>query len=535
MASAPGVPATLGSPSRAASIRPRVGRVTLVVLAIGVLLTLALTWTAARAHADNESRLLEQQAEEATAVLQQAVPAITAKVQEAARIGALLQGDPAALERELARDVGEEGRFVAISVTRASGASPIAVVGEEPTLVGDALADAAAAVLEDPSQVHVTADLEGPDRRLVYSATAPGERGILAHAEQQLMPDPVNPERQGVAFESVHTALYLGDTEAPEALLTASTGDLPFAGRRTERSIPLGNQTMRFVVAPVDELGGGLLEVLPWLAAAAGLLSAGFGAVLVESLHRRRRDAEAFTTELHEMYRREHAIAHTLQHSLLPTHMDQLEGIEVAARYFPGAEGAEIGGDWYDVIKQGGDSFTVVVGDVVGRGVQAAAVMAAMRYGSHAVAGQVSEPHDILEAVNGLEHIRGDFVTMLCGSVDLTARTVRFASAGHPAPLLLTPEGAAFIDVDSGPPIGFLDGSTYRSSTVAVPAGSIVVLFTDGLYERRGEDIDVGLERLRAAASGVGGSVEQVLDALAAKMLGDGVRDDTAMLALRMA
>lgn len=534
MPSAPGVPATLGSPSRAASIRPRVGRVTLVVLAIGVLLTVALTWAAARAHASNESRLLEQQAEEATAVLQQAVPAITAKVQEAARVGALLQGDPEALERELARDVGEDGRFVAISVTRASGSSPIAVVGVKPTLVGDALADASAAVLEDPSQVHVTADLEGPERRLVYSATAPGERGILAHAEQQLAPDPVNPERQGVAFESVHIALYLGDTEAPEALLTASTRDLPLEGRRTERSIPLGNQTIRFVVAPVDELGGGLLEVLPWLTAAAGLLSAGFAGVLVESLHRRRRDAEAFTAELHEMYRREHAIAHTLQHSLLPTHMDRLEGIEVAARYFPGAEGAEIGGDWYDVIKQDG-SFTVVVGDVVGRGVQAAAVMAAMRYGSHAVAGQVSAPHDILEAVNGLEHIRGDFVTMLCGAVDLTARTVQLASAGHPPPLLLTPDGAAFIAVEAGPPIGFLDGSTYRSSTVAVPSGSIVVLFTDGLYERRGEDIDVGLERLRAAASGLHGSVEQVLDTLAAKMLGDGVRDDTAMLAFRMA
>jgi serine phosphatase RsbU (regulator of sigma subunit) len=161
--------------------------------------------------------------------------------------------------------------------------------------------------------------------------------------------------------------------------------------------------------------------------------------------------------------------------------------------------------------------------------------MAAMRYATHAVAGQSSEPGDILTAVNDLEHIRGDFVTMLCGNVDPVARTIRFASAGHPAPLLISPEETRYLRIVPGPPIGFLDDATYTVKRTTLPSGSVVVLFTDGLYERRGESIEVGLERLRAVGSTlVGRSVHEILDSIAEAMLVGGVRDDTALLAFRV-
>lgn len=95
--------------------------------------------------------------------------------------------------------------------------------------------------------------------------------------------------------------------------------------------------------------------------------------------------------------------------------------------------------------------------------------MAAMRYATHAVAGQSTEPSEILTAVNGLEHIRGDFVTVLCGNVHQVGRTICFASAGHPAPLLISPDETRFLRVAPGPPIGFLDAPTFAVERATLP------------------------------------------------------------------
>lgn len=511
---------------------PRIGRATLVVVVIALAITVALTAAAQRAHDTNEDRLLAQQAEEATAVLQASVPRILSNVAQVARVVDLLDGDTAAMEAELAGDINEES-FTTLTVVRRTGVEPVVELGAPTVLDDDDLVAMLQEIRPDPDLVHVTAFLDGDDRRLAYG-TDTGAGDLVVIAEVRLEGPRISDDREGEAFDGIDLAIYLGEGERDEDLLTSTTPDLPIDGRRTSREVPFGDSQLLFVVTPAGTLGGGVLAVLPWLAALAGLLSGGIAAVLVESLHRRRLDAEAFTEELHELYQREHAIAHTLQHSLLPTHLDRLQGIEVAARYFPGAEGTDIGGDWYDVINDDDGTFTVVVGDVVGRGVKAAAVMAAMRYATHAVAGQSTEPGGILRAVNQLEHIRGDFVTMLCGNVDPVARTICFASAGHPAPLLISPEETRFLRVSPGPPIGFLDDPTFPVKRTTLPHGCVVVLFTDGLYERRGESIEVGLERLREAATRLDGTVDDILDGLAAAMLGDGVSDDTAMLAFRV-
>jgi len=517
---------------------PRIGRATLVVIVLALTITVALTFAAQRAHDANEERLLQQQAEEATAVLQASIPGVVATVHEIARVVELVDGDPVRIAEELASDLEAEGaaeasqdQFAAIAVLEAPTGDELVHLGDEALRLPqdriDALIDAAS---ED---VHVTAVLDGPNRRIVYSREVSGT-DLVVVGKRILRGPRITGERTGEAFNAVDLAIYLGDDEDDADLITSTTPDLPIDGRRATRTLPFGDNQLLFVVSPAGNLGGGLLAVLPWFTAVAGLILGTIAAVLVESVHRRRLDAEAFGEELHALYQREHAIAHTLQHSLLPTHLDRLEDIEVAARYFAGAEGTDIGGDWYDVINDGDGTFTVVVGDVVGRGVKAAAVMAAMRYATHAVAGQSTDPAEILGAVNKLEHIRGDFVTMLCGNVDPVARTICFASAGHPAPLLISPDETRFLRVSPGPPIGFLDEPTFPVKRTTIPHGSVVVLFTDGLYERRGESIEVGLERLRDAASRLDGSVDDILDGLAAAMLGNGVRDDTAMLAFRV-
>lgn len=519
------------------STRPRfrrVGRATVAVVVLALVLTGGLTFAAQRAHDANEDRLLEQQAEEATAVLQAAVPRVLSNVEQVARVVELLEGDAGALAAELQSDIREDA-FVSLTVLQRGDAAPVVQLGKPTKLDAADVADALEQTRPDPELIHVTAHLDDEDDRRVAYATAVDRTGFVVLAEAALTGPRINEEREGEAFEGIDLAIYLGEDEDDDDLLTSTTPDLPIDGRRTSRVVPIGDTTLLFVVTPTGTLGGGLLAVLPWLAAAAGILSGGIGAVLVESLHRRRVDAESFTEELHQLYQHEHAIAHTLQHSLLPTHLDKLPDIEVAARYFPGAAGTEIGGDWYDVINDADGTYTVVVGDVVGRGVKAAAVMAAMRYATHAVAGQTSEPAEILTAVNDLEHIRGDFVTMLCGDVDPVARTIRFASAGHPAPLLISPDETRYLRIAPGPPIGFLDSATYQVKRATLPPGSVVVLFTDGLYERRGESIEVGLERLRQIGSSLTGrSVHEILDALAEAMLGEGVSDDTAMLAFRL-
>ncbi len=511
---------------------PRIGRATIVVVALCLFLTAGLTYAAQRAHEANEARLLSQQAEEATALLQAAVPRILTNVAQVARVVELLDGDIEAMRVELEGDIREDA-FASLSVLRRDDVQPVVELGEPSVVDRDGRERLLDEGGPDPGTIHVAGFLDGEDRRIVYT-TPVEETDLAVMAEARLPNARISEDREGAAFEGIDVAIYLGTDEEDEDLLTSTTPELPIEGRRANRTVPFGDTELHFVVTPAETLGGGLLAVLPWLAAVAGLLSGGIAAVLVESLHRRRLDAETFTDELHEMYQREHDIAHTLQHSLLPTHLDRLEGVEVGARYFPGAEGTEIGGDWYDVIDDADGTFTVVVGDVVGRGVKAAAVMAAMRYATHAVAGQDTDPAAILQAVNGLEHIRGDFVTMLCGNIDPVARTISFASAGHPAPLLIGPEETRFLRVAPGPPIGFLDDASYPVKRTTIPPGSVVVLFTDGLYERRGESIEVGLERLRDVASTLDGTVHEILDGLAEAMLGAGVHDDTAMLAIRV-
>jgi serine phosphatase RsbU (regulator of sigma subunit) len=208
----------------------------------------------------------------------------------------------------------------------------------------------------------------------------------------------------------------------------------------------------------------------------------------------------------------------------------------VAVHYEPGVAGMEIGGDWYDVMLVGDDHLLVVVGDVSGRGLEAASMMASLRYAIRAFASQGDAPGDILGKLNALDdpNRNGRFATVLCAVVDLSGGTATIANAGHPNPLLLTrTDGTRFIETAVGVPVGVMPGVRYESVPVTIPPGATLLAFTDGLFERRGESVDAGMARLREAAEARDGSLVDLLEGVASDLRRAGPADDAALLGLR--
>ncbi|HEY4377201.1 MAG TPA: PP2C family protein-serine/threonine phosphatase, partial [Acidimicrobiales bacterium] len=190
---------------------------------------------------------------------------------------------------------------------------------------------------------------------------------------------------------------------------------------------------------------------------------------------------------------------------------------------------------WYDVWSATPDHLLVVVGDVSGRGLHAAAVMASLRFATRAYAALGEGPTGILTKLCGLLDIEhdGHLATMVCAEVDLAHRTMTLANAGHPKPIFIDADGGRFIDMPIGPPIGVVAAAEYRSVTIDVPADATFLAFTDGLFERRGELLDIGLERVLAAATEQALPLNDLVGRLYAQLTGDAAADDVAILAVR--
>lgn len=373
---------------------------------------------------------------------------------------------------------------------------------------------------------------------LGYAYTAPGapDPAYLVYVEARLPADRTAVVQPDSAFQGLEYALYLGDEADDDELLIASTDDLPLTGRHGTAVVDFGDEELLMVMAPTEEMGGELLAVLPWLVLGAGTALTAGAAVLTARLQRRRAHAEHLVAENQRLYAEQREASADLQRSLLPRALPTIEGLEVVASYAAGELDSEVGGDWYDVVIADDRSLTISIGDVSGRGLGAAAVMAAVRYGMRTPAANGHPPDDILRRVShpGAIERDGHFATVLCGTVDLEERTLCFASAGHPPPLLVDGDGARWLEVPVGPPVGVSDGPPYAASGTDMPPAGTLLLFTDGLYERRDESIDVGLERVRTIAlEHVERPLEAMVEALMGSLTDDAAVDDTAILAVR--
>jgi serine phosphatase RsbU (regulator of sigma subunit)/anti-sigma regulatory factor (Ser/Thr protein kinase) len=237
---------------------------------------------------------------------------------------------------------------------------------------------------------------------------------------------------------------------------------------------------------------------------------------------------------LYEALDREHRSAIALQRSLLPESLPELVGVDVAARYLPARD--EVGGDWYDVIDLPGGRVGLAIGDVAGHGVRAAALMGQLRVALRAYALDGYSPGEILKRLDRLlMTIRGEgMATAAYALLDPLSGSLRLASAGHPPAVLVAANGQArLVEGTPAPPLGTLPFGAYVEAQATVGPGETLMLYTDGLIERRREPLTAGLERLRVYASVVASAdalCQRVLERLVPP---GGADDDIAIVVVR--
>jgi serine phosphatase RsbU (regulator of sigma subunit)/anti-sigma regulatory factor (Ser/Thr protein kinase) len=538
----PDRPAHAEAVARSEPVR-RVHAVTLTVVVVGLVVTAALVAGAAVVHDNNEDRLLQQRGHEAATVAASSISGLQGQM-AAASIAAEADAPGGDTFRRLMGPlVARRGGFVSASVWPLDqlDPQPSTVVGAPPGLA-TASASTRRSFLEGAAgrtTISVRDVLGAEPRRLGYAFAVPGASAV-AYVESALPENRRARIASDSAFADLDYALYLGDRPTPTKLLASSSGSGLRGGRTASDTVPFGDTKILLVVSPHGDLGGGLLAALPWVLGAIGVLLTLVAAFLTERLIRRRERAEELSRRLEEvadenaaLYASQRDIAEQLQRSLMPQSLPHFPGLESAARYQAGVVGTEVGGDWYDVLPIAEDRVVFSVGDVVGRGLAAAVLMASLRYAIRAYALEQSDPATILDKLSTMVETTADdrFATVICGVLDATEGTLTVARAGHPDLLVVDSGGAHFLDAPLGPPVGVDPDWSYESIARTLPADAVLLAYTDGLVERRREHLDLGLERLRVAALAdlpVTELVPHVVDTL----VGDDAADDVAVLGL---
>ncbi len=526
--------------------RRRSTRVAAGVLVVGLLVTGALAVASLKIYNDNEDRLIGLRVRELGLVLSGALPSVQTPLASAAELADATRGDAQKFRAFMAPYVGPGKQFVSASLwpLGAVPPAPTVVDGVAPLLAARAgQARRFFASAERSSLLGVTGILGLASPRLGYEFNTPGTRnGFAVYAESTLPKDRRSRLASRSGFADLNYALFLGHNRRHQNLLVTNMRHFPITGRQASEPVPFGDSAFTLVVTPNTSLGGAFFERLPWIIAIVGALLSLAAAVLSDRLVLRRRQAEQLAgvldrvaDENRQLYTEQRTIAQTLQHSMLPEKLSDFEGLQAGARYIPATSGIDVGGDWYDIVEVGAGQVLLVVGDVSGHGLSVATTMASLRYAALAYVAQDESPGRLLtklsDFANSQQH--SYFATVLCCLLDLEGHTLTAASAGHPPPLLFDAHDASFVDLIVGVPIGVAREVPYDEVVVDVAPKSTLVAFTDGLVERRGESLDVGLARLRDAAT----ADSLVPDALVAKLAQDLAsedhHDDTAIVAVR--
>jgi PAS domain S-box-containing protein len=304
---------------------------------------------------------------------------------------------------------------------------------------------------------------------------------------------PVTREQTAGPATVIETGRTQHFPEVPDELLVANAVD-------DEHLAALRSLALQSVVSVPLRARGRVIGALSLARTSSSFASE--DAELVEELAGR----AALALDNAALYSRERRAALTLQRSLLPRAVPKLSSGVCAVRYLPGAAGAEVGGDWYDVIPVSGERVVVVVGDVMGRGVGAAAVMGQLRSAVRAYALDDHDPAEVLHRVDRMVTTLDDpaLTTVIVVRYDPLAGEAVFATAGHLPPLLLNADGTTvFLEGDPGMPLG-VGGAQFSQRSVRIQPGARLVLYTDGLVEDPVSSVDEGLARLADAARAAG-------------------------------
>ncbi|MFD7692568.1 PP2C family protein-serine/threonine phosphatase [Streptomyces sp. NPDC059374] len=261
---------------------------------------------------------------------------------------------------------------------------------------------------------------------------------------------------------------------------------------------------------------------------------------MAAELYVRAREVHRLNQELRQAHARERQIGVALQEAMLSAPDLELHHDDIAVRYLPAASSLNVCGDWYDVVDLPPDRYAAAVGDVVGHGLHAAAVMGMLRSALSAVIRAIPSPAQALEVL-GLyaRSVEGaTAATAVKVLVDTRSRLIIYSNAGHPPPVLLHTDGSfELLDKATDPPLGTREHHVPRPQAgVSYQPGDTLVLYTDGLIERRGEDIDVGLARLTTALAQDGAlGADRLADALLARLdVAGGSSDDIALIVVRL-
>lgn len=257
---------------------------------------------------------------------------------------------------------------------------------------------------------------------------------------------------------------------------------------------------------------------------------AGEDCVLVDELVAR----AALNIDNARMYTRQRQAALTLQRSLTNSELPRVAGLELTGRYLPASD-HDVGGDWFDVIRLSGGRTGLVIGDVMGHGIHAAAVMGQLRTAVRTLARHEVPPAQLLRSLDAVVADLGEdeMATCVYAVHDPVTGVCEIARAGHPPPAVVTADGRiTFLDGPPGTPLG-TGGRDFRTEAVPLPAGTLLALYTDGLIEARDRDLDQGMDQLALALGDVRQPLEALCDGILAGLLPGAPQDDVAVLLAR--
>ncbi|MBV9593307.1 MAG: serine/threonine-protein phosphatase [Actinobacteria bacterium] len=495
-------------PSGATRLRRRFDvfdRVGVSVLVIGLVLTASAVWAAWRSDRDNEQRLLRVQTSQAANLVTASIASIETSLLTVVEAASASPTSASTFTQLVAPYVGSGKTFADASLWRPGARPAVAAVGDTPVLADESPILTTFLQKAATSSTFVVMALpSSAGLRLAYAQASTLAPQFVLYAERIIPSNRRVPVESNSAFAGLHFATYLGHTTDSVALQTTDEppDQLPLAGLTARESIPFGNTELTLVTSPAHHLGGWLTGALPWMLLGGGLILTLVAAIIATVLNRQRRIAREAAVATESLYVDQRTIAETLQQALIPKTNPSIPTVQIASRYLPGTEGVDVGGDWYSAIQINDDSFGFVVGDVSGRGVGAAAIMARIRFTLRAYLREGHPPATALQLCAGeLDlDLDGHFATVIVGRAHLPSRRVELATAGHLPPLIRGSDGTRWLHLPIGLPLGIRARDEtpplYKSAVVQMAIGETLLAYTDGLVERRDENIDDSLQRL---------------------------------------
>src|SRR5438270_3376111 len=469
--------------ARLAGWRRALRPVSVLALLVMLAITAGATWLVHVAVRDQEQRLLKERASEIGLLLDQAIVAIPAGLDEQGAALRYSHGSTTAYQQVAQRAAAAQGGKVTFAWLRPApdhnGYRVLATAGGG-LHEGQLITDMRSATFDRAltAQQIVPTPIIGSDRRLGFALGPPAApAGTVLYRESALGPA-VSPPRQAstAPFAELEVAIYGAPTADASQILTATTPHLPLRGE--VRNVPLQAGTAHWLtqIRPRTPLVGSLAAHAAWVAFGVGLLGALLVALVVETAARRRDAALA-------LYDAEHQIAETLQRSLLPQ-LPTLPGLDVAARYLASGVGQQVGGDWFDVFRIAGGRVGLVVGDVIGHDLEAATAMSQIRASLRAYAIDGAEP---VEVITRLDRLVDGFaltqlVTVVYGVLEPAdpdgSRRLHYTNAGHLAPMMRHPDGRVeTLDGGESVVLGAPIAADHSQGETVVEDGAVGVTF----------------------------------------------------------